>query len=107
MSKSQSEVKSLQITAIKVMDVIEFGQLDTESLETNFAPILLDFLVYVKQLKMTSNSFQSRHKKGEKVEEASDALVISAERPGTSFTQQFRPFNEILKLPNTPDLRRV
>lgn len=76
-SKSQSEVKSLRVTAIKVMDVIEFGQLDTESLETNFAPIFLDSLVYIKQLKMTSNSFQSRHEKGEKVEEGS--LVISVQ----------------------------
>lgn len=59
------------------MDVIEFGQLVTESLETNFAPIFLDSLVYIKQLKMTSNSFKSRYKKGEKVEEASDPLMIS------------------------------
>lgn len=76
-SKSQSEVKSLPVTAIKVMAVIEFGQLDTESLETNLAPIFLDSLVYIMQLKMTSNSFQSRHKKGEKVEEASDPSVMS------------------------------
>lgn len=61
------------------MDVIEFGQLDTESLETNFAPIFVDSLVYIKQLKVTSNSFQSRHKKGEKAEEASDPLGISVQ----------------------------
>lgn len=69
----------MRVTAIKVMDVIEFGQLDTESLETNFAPIFLDSLVYIKQLKMTSNSFQSCHEKGEKVEEGSDSLVISVQ----------------------------